>query len=206
MIASRKTSLLGEIDFAEEVPLLISATIEAFDEDYRVIASRREDPISRQIVFALLRLQSKEKWEWLNDYAINSQRDELDADRETHMGRTDITFELGGHHRFIWECKRLHHDGKTLYGEYRSQGVMRFVTVQYAKSQSYGGMLAFVMDGKITKAINGVKKHLDDHKADLQLQGECLRACPQPRDSRLRRSLHFPNGQFTLYHCFLALV
>ncbi len=48
-----------EIDFAEEVASLIEATLEAFDQDYRATLSRREDPISRQLVLALLRLQSK---------------------------------------------------------------------------------------------------------------------------------------------------
>lgn len=205
MIASRKTSLLKEIDFAEEVPFLIEATLEAFDRGYRATFSRREDPISRQLVFALLRLQSKEGWEWFSDYVINGQRDELDAALEVHLGRTDITFELGSHHRFIWECKRLHNKGKTLYGEYRREGVMRFISGKYAKGQSHGGMLAFVMDSEIDKAVAGMETHLNAHRTELQINGGCFQPCPEANDSRLRLSLHLERGDFKLFHCFLRI-
>ena len=205
MIASRKTSLLREVDFAKEVAFLIEATLEAFDQDYRVTLSRREDAISRQLVFALRRLQSKEGWEWFSDYVISGQRDELDADLEVHLGRTDITFELGSHHRFIWECKRLHYKGKTLYGEYRREGVMRFISEKYAKGQSHGGMLAFVMDGKIDKAIAGVETHLNAHQTELKINGGCFQPCPDAKDSRLRLSLHLERGDFKLFHCYLPI-
>lgn len=205
MIASRKTSLLREVDFAKEVAFLIEATLEAFDQDYRVTLSRREDAISRQLVFALRRLQSKEGWEWFSDYVISGQRDELDADLEVHLGRTDITFELGSHHRFIWECKRLHYKGKTLYGEYRREGVMRFISEKYAKGQSHGGMLAFVMDGKIDKAIAGVETHLNAHRTELKINGGCFQPCPDAKDSRLRLSLHLERGDFKLFHCYLPI-
>ena len=205
MIASRKTSLLREVDFAKEVAFLIEATLEAFDQDYRVTLSRREDAISRQLVFALRRLQSKEGWEWFGDYVISGQRDELDADLEVHLGRTDITFELGSHHRFIWECKRLHYKGKTLYGVYRSEGVMRFISEKYAKGQSHGGMLAFVMDGKIDKAIAGVETHLNAHRTELKINGGCFQPCPDAKDSRLRLSLHLERGDFKLFHCYLPI-
>lgn len=205
MIASRKTSLLKEIDFTQEVPYLIAATLEAFDKGYRAAPSRREDPISRQIVFALKRLQSSERWEWLTNYVINGQRDELDAELETHLGRTDITFELGSHHRFIWECKRLHFNEKTLYGEYRKEGVTRFISEKYAKGQDHGGMLGFVMDREISKAVSGVEKHLAGYRAELEIEGTCFQPCAEPRDSRLRLSFHFAEGRFKLYHCFLAV-
>ena len=205
MIASRKTSLLKEIDFTREVVWLVEATLEAFDQGYRTTLSRKEDPISRQLVFALLRLQSKDGWEWLADYVINGQRDELDAELETHLGRTDITFDLGCHHRFIWECKRLHYDGKTLYGEYRKEGVIRFISKKYAKGHDHGGMLGFVMDGEIDKAVAGIETHLAAHRTELNLEGRCFQPCAEPMDSRLRLSLHFPGGDFKLFHCFLSV-
>ena len=194
-----------EIDFAKEVAFLIEATLEAFDQDYRVTSSRREDPISRQLVYALRRLQSKEGWEWFSDNVINGQRDELDAALEVHLGRTDITFELGSHHRFIWECKRLHYKGKTLYGEYRREGVMRFVSEKYAKGQSHGGMLAFVMDGEINKAFAGLETHLNAHRTELKINGGCFQTFPEAKDPRLRLSLHLGRGEFKLFHCFLPI-
>jgi hypothetical protein len=205
MIASRKTSLLKEIDFTQEVTLLIAATLEAFDQGYRTTPSRREDPISRQLVFALLRLQSCEGWEWFADYVINGQRDELDAGLETHLGRTDITFDLGSHHRFIWECKRLHFNGKTLYGEYRKEGVARFISEKYAKGHDHGGMLGLVMDGEIGKAVSGIANHLAGHRAELEIEGKCFQPCIEPRDSRLRLSFHFSERRFKLFHCFLVV-
>lgn len=205
MIASRKTSLLREIDFAEEVAFLIAATLEAFDQNFRATLSRKEDPISRQLVFALLRLQSKEGYEWFSDYVINGQRDELDAELELHLGRTDITFELGSHYRFIWECKRLHYEGNTLYGEYRKEGVMRFISRKYAKGQRHGGMLGFVMDSEIDKAIAGVEKHLNAHRTELKINGGCFQPCPEVKDSRLRLSRHLEGEDFNLFHCFLPV-
>lgn len=205
MISSNRPSLLAGISLPDQIPFLISATLHAFDSDYRPTDSHRENPITRQLVFALRRLQADENWSSLMNFAINSQADELDEENEIHEGITDITFQLGGHGSFIWECKRLRFNGKSLYGEYRKEGMMRFVSGKYAKHQNHGGMLGFVMDGDLRKAVKGVGKLIAGNAKELGFLAGSYKPCPEPIDQRLHVSKHTSSRNLVLYHCFIPL-
>jgi len=203
MIGGHRKSLLAGVNFDAEVALLVAVTLHVFDQDFNFPDRSLEDPITDKFVFALLRFQALEEC-WFSDYTINGQRNEYDPSLEKLKGRTDISFELGGLRRFIWECKLLHHKGSALYSEYRKKGVMRFITGKYAKGEPRGGMLGYVMDGDVSKAIAGVEKNLNDNEATVKLKRPCFDSCSDPADSRVFESHHNLGHDFLLYHGFLA--
>lgn len=202
MISGRTESLLAGVDFEGEVPALVATTLEVFDRDFRRPNRKLEDPTTDKLIFALLRHQACQG-NWFSDYTVNGQRNEYDPDSEKLKGRTDITFELGGLRRFTWECKLLHTNGATLYSKYRTEGVMRFITEKYGKGEKFGGMLGYVMDGDIQKAISGLEKHLNQHTDTLKLSCPCFVPCQTNPDSRLWESHHKINDEFVLFHGFL---
>jgi hypothetical protein len=72
-----------------------------------------------------------------------------------------------------YECKRLnvinYGTRSSLATRYVTQGMMRFLTEQYAEGLPVGCMLGYVMDGDLAFALQQVTKAIDDNKADLSL-------------------------------------
>ena len=66
-----------------------------------------------------------------------------------------------------YECKRLNvvHGGKrsSLAGSYVAEGMMRFMTEQYAEALPIGCMLGYVMDGDIAFASGQLSKAISNH-------------------------------------------
>lgn len=73
-----------------------------------------------------------------------------------------------------YECKRLnvHYGGtkKTLATNYVTDGLMRFITEQYAEHLSVGCMLGYVMDGDCPSAIKSVHAAIQENTS-ASLQG-----------------------------------
>jgi hypothetical protein len=76
--------------------------------------------------------------------------------------------------RYIaYECKRLN----VIYGgarnsqatDYVKQGMMRFITEQYAEALPVGYMLGYVMDRDIAFAMNQLNAAISTHKVPLGL-------------------------------------
>jgi hypothetical protein len=72
-----------------------------------------------------------------------------------------------------YECKRLNviHDGarSSLATRYVKDGMMRFLTEQYAEGLPVGCMLAYVMDGDLPFSLTQVMVAIDAHKTPLAL-------------------------------------
>lgn len=72
-----------------------------------------------------------------------------------------------------YECKRLNvrHNGRrsSLATPYVSEGVMRFVTEQYAERLPMGCMLGYVIDGDVAFALKRVKNAIQVNKASIFL-------------------------------------
>ena len=90
-------------------------------------------------------------------------------------GRIDMALILDGEReRYLaYECKRLNvvHDGRTrsLATQYVEEGLVRFVTEQYAENLSVGCMLGYVMDGDVVTAHTKVRAAIDLHGSGISL-------------------------------------
>lgn len=82
-------------------------------------------------------------------------------------GEYDLRVSLGNdpENVLVFECKRLNATSKSgkfypLDDKYSQQGVIRFVTGQYADKMPIGAMLAYVMNGNATQATSAVVNRL----------------------------------------------
>lgn len=95
------------------------------------------------------------------------------------LGRLDLRFKHRHSQRdyFAFESKRLHvtypsGNFSTEYPTYAGgDGMMAFVEGQYSNGFLAGGMLAYVMDGKVATAWSGLEKRIDAQRVPLKLAG-----------------------------------
>lgn len=84
-------------------------------------------------------------------------------------GRIDIAvlFDRERERYLAYECKRLNVIGisgrSSLATAYVTQGMMRFITEQYAEDLPLGCMLGYVMDGDIPFAVSRVEEAIKAH-------------------------------------------
>jgi hypothetical protein len=81
---------------------------------------------------------------------------------------------------------------------------MCFITGKYSKGLPAGGMIGYVLDGKVNKAIASVKKNIDKKYHDLCLKtNTSLDQLSLLNQSNLRETNHVLERQdFTIHHIF----
>ena len=106
-------------------------------------------------------------------------------------GKIDIAILLDWNREqyVAYECKRLNviHGGKrsSLATEYVSEGMMRFMTNQYADGLPVGCMLGYVIDGDLSFAINRLTEAIHSHKSLCLVNGPSA-AAPVQRIERFK--------------------
>jgi hypothetical protein len=139
-----------------------------------------------------------------------------DINTESEIGRIDLRLTHGYRSEvyFAFECKRLNVIDKngrtsTLAREYVMNGMTRFVgsEPQYAIGLKQGGMIGYVMNGKIDGAITAVNKQIKDHYKDLQMKpSKGLNPSSRLTANLIRESLHhLPDREFAIHHVFLPI-
>lgn len=138
----------------------------------------------------------------------------IDDTGQVEIGRLDLRFTSASFHPeayFSFECKRLCvKDGKKLRSlatEYVTEGMMRYVTRQYAPSRRHGGMIGYVHTGSRDDAIAKVDAAIGANAAGLgmaapaQLSGSSIAAS----NDAARTTTHArTDGPFSIHHVFLA--
>jgi hypothetical protein len=147
---------------------------------------------------------------------ITREDPEDDFEQGTEKGRVDIRFVYAFNCRedvyFAFECKRLHvpagKSHKSLATEYVKEGMMRFVTGQYASKLRHGGMIGYVMSGDIKKAVEKVKKSVVKERKSLKMQARhslsgSLLVHGKPQ---VQETFHHLGGRvFRIQHLFLRV-
>src|SRR6185437_556375 len=107
-------------------------------------------------------------------FQIHTQQVEIDPQPGEDMGRMDIVFNVLVPREEIYFClegKRLNvvNNGVTraYAAEYVSHGMMRFVTGQYSAAVRHGGMIGYVLDRDIPRAILNVEANVQAQHAAL---------------------------------------
>lgn len=131
------------------------------------------------------------------------------------IGRLDLRI-IHGHIRevyFSFECKRLRWRfpaGRfdSLANEYVTDGMYRYFNGQYAKDLDKGGMLGYVMDGDVNKAVEDIRKAIEKHKQDLRMkQSVALCNSSTLSSGQIKETIHDqdPKNKFLIYHIFLPV-
>ncbi len=148
--------------------------------------------------------------------SIHPQQEILssDPDKDTPGGYIDIlvSCEFGSEVYFAIEAKRLRvrsTSGKMDAGndDYVNNGMMRFVSGQYAPFMKTGAMLGYVYDGDTEKACSGVAGYISSKVKGLKLISpkQLTKASIVP-DKPIYETRHgLKKRTFFIYHIFLSV-
>lgn len=209
---------IGNVDawadvFPEElVPRIIDLAWTTWSTFQKPAADDLEVPITRRFKCAL-----KQAKDYIR-LPVRIEREPAEDDPATtlELGRIDLKFSPAGSALeevyFAFECKRLNatENGtrRPRASEYVAEGMMRFVTGQYASAMRHGGMIGYVLDGDCEHAIRLVRQNVAANLAELRMQvGHDLTESSLRRDNpMIRETIHelLPSRRFALHHLFLA--
>lgn len=194
------------------VPRIIDLVWETWETFPKPAAHDLEVPITRRFKHSLKQAKDYRK------LPVRIEREPAEDDPTTgeELGRIDLKF-APAHSAleevyFAFECKRLNtiENGRrrTLASEYVAEGMMRFVTGQYARSVLQGGMIGYVLDGRPQDAIALVASNIATRSVALKLlQGGGLSVSSfRPDIACIRETQHSleESRSFRLHHLFLG--
>lgn len=113
---------------------------------------------------------------------------------------------------FCLECKRLNvragNETRPYFSEYVKLGMLRFVRGQYASAVHNAAMLAYVLDGSLVNAMDGVQRNITAYCQDLGLSppGTFCPSSVRPEDAFTKETHHrreIPSGTITIHHLFV---
>lgn len=82
-----------------------------------------------------------------------------------------VIFDLNQDHYLAYECKRLNatfpSGSRTLADKYVDEGLMRYVSAQYAQEMPFATMIGYVLDGDLSKALSEVTSQIQKKKNKL---------------------------------------
>jgi len=148
-------------------------------------------------------------------FQIQTQFVELDPMPGEDVGRLDIVFIPPISREdfyFCLESKRLNalKNGKVraYAAEYVKLGMLRFITGQYSKRVRHGGMMAYVLDGRVSRARSNIAANIRKSYAALRMSppGVLLFSTVLIGDARARETHHYRKHEktkFSIHHLFL---
>jgi len=148
------------------------------------------------------------------DIVLQSAIPSLDPETDTIAGVIDLRVLCGKGHEvyFAIEAKRLRFrspNGRTILGspEYVKDGMMRFVTGQYAPHMRAGAMLGYVFDGNVECARSNIDKSIRKKATQLKLADpKCLVPSSILSKTPIDETRHdLPRRPFTIYLKFNSM-
>lgn len=194
------------------VPVILNLVIDSWGEIPSPAADEREDDIT----IALCRALKQNRTARNLMFTIDTQVVELEPAPGEDLGRLDISFRPLVPREDIYFClesKRLNvvKDGETraYASEYVTLGMLRFVTGQYSRAVRHGGMIAYVLDGNVSRAMTNVEANIQRQHSALCMTapGEFRPSAVLKDDARVRETHHHRVHEanlFRIHHLFMA--
>lgn len=196
----------------KHIPVILSCVLSVGDALQKKTSNEHENRLTRRLCAKLNHLPVFRD----GPLSIHPQQEilPLDPQKDTPEGYIDISVscEHGSETYFAIEAKRLRvrsTKGKMTAGNdgYVNEGMMRFITGQYAPFMKSGAMLGYVFDGDTGNARIGVGRYIQRKSDELRLVSPKLLArskiLPKKPVDETRHQL--PSREFTLYHLFVAV-
>ena len=201
-------------DFFQQnlIPAVLSLVISAWDRMEKPEQTAHEDDISVKLYTALINGKDRNRHAFL----IRYQDVEVDTDLAKVTGRKDIVFfpsTLTKRIYFCLEAKRLNAlvSGvrRSLADAYVKEGMQRFVDGKYSRFIRHGGMLGYVLDGQVARAIKNVETNIQTHARELgmTLPGRFLPSSVRPDDPSAKETHHRRSHEtalFRIHHLFMS--
>ena len=169
-----------------------------------------EEEISLKLYTSLVNAKDRDKHAFL----IRYEDIEIDFELGVETGRKDIAFFPGTREAiyFCVEAKRLNAmiSGQcvSLADRYVNEGMMRFVSGQYSCRVKHGGMVGYVLDGDVDRAMNNVAGNIEAKGVELCMQAPVeFKPSAALKDDKRARDTHHVRAQdrslFRIHHLFL---
>ena len=207
MSAVGEASLWGDLFPDDLIPDILQLVVDTWQTFSKPSPSDHEVPISRRFCEDLRREKAKRGL----PLRISPETSETDPLSGKEIGRIDIQFAHGHNERvyFAFECKRLRINGATpnTHAYVGPDGMMCFIDGKYAKNLDSGGMIGYVMDGDVPKAIAAVSKAIVNKSVKLSLKaGTGMTPSNYVPNGPVTETYHIISAkQFTIYHLFLGI-
>ncbi|MDR3621538.1 MAG: hypothetical protein P4L85_19460 [Paludisphaera borealis] len=196
---------------ANGVPAILALVLDAWVNLTPPAAGEREDVTSVRLYAAMVKRQDRQA----HPFLIRYQDVEIDIDIAKETGRKDIVFFPchDGDIYFCLEAKRLNArvSGvmKSMADEYVKEGMQRFVDGKYSRHVHHGGMLGYVLDSDIPRAMQNVLDNIRARHAQLGMDspGVWTESPFRPADSHAKESVHrrsHTSVRFRIQHQFVA--
>lgn len=194
------------------VPQILNLVVASWEE----MPSPGPDDKEDDITTVLCRTLRQNRTARSLPFQINTQHVELDPMPGEDLGRLDIVFVPLVPREDIYFClesKRLNAliggQRRALAAEYVQFGMLRFVTGQYSKAVRHGGMVGYVLDGKIANAIGNVEANIKQKHKELCMvpPGAFLASTLLKDDARARETEHQRTHEanlFRIHHLFVG--
>jgi hypothetical protein len=193
------------------IPLFLDHVVSTWEDMAKPAPDDWEDEISVKLYSAMVKSKDRQKHAFL----IRYQDVEVDTDLARETGRKDIvvfpSFDEDVY--FCLEAKRLNATVsgvvRTLADEYAKDGMQRFVDGKYGRGVRHGGMLGYVLDGEIARAIESVQQNIQRQHVALRMNppGQLLASSVRPADGNARETRHHRAHEtvtFCIHHLFVG--
>lgn len=195
------------------IPDILELVVRAWEKFTKPASSENEVPITKDFCLLLQRLKNSTSL----PFKIRWEVPLLDSTTDKSPGRADLIFDYLDTQReevyFLFECKCLCVPStsrwKSLAGDYvGADGMMRFVSGKYSADLPAGGMIGYVMDGKVQVAISKVAEAIMNNRVGLHLKTNTgLETCEfMPSNKTVKETSHDLSTRiYMLYHIFLRV-
>ena len=203
----------GKLFPQKYIPVILAAVLEVGSTLRKKTATDREDWLTKRLHKRLIAVPIFRD----GPLDINLQPEIPPSDPESNSskGRLDLRVSCGHGYEvyFVLEAKRLRvqssSSGKIVPGDgdYVTDGMMRFVTGQYAPYMRASAMLGYVFDGKTNNARSDIDKAVQNRAVELKLKHpQRLKPSAIIPSSPVDETCHdLGEHSFTIYHVFLAV-
>ena len=194
------------------IPIILTNIFQAGETLRKETPNEIENKLTRRLCIRMNQLPEFRD----GPLSIHPQQELLssDPDSDSPEGYVDILVSCGygSDTYFALEAKRLRvrsAKGKMDAGndDYVNDGMMRFVSGQYAPFMTTGAMLGYVYDGDIQKACSGVGRYIKRKVNALRLlPPEEMKRSPLVSTKEVYETCHDLTGRkFSIYHVFLGV-
>ena len=196
---------------AQLVPAVLALVLDAWGRMAKPAEDEREDATSDRLFRQMLSCKDRNR----HPFLIRREDLELDPDPAKEPGWKDIVFFPPANDEDVYFCleaKRLNARVrgvmKSLADEYVKEGMRRFVAARYARRVVHGGMLGYVLDGDVPRAMSNVADNVRTSHPALGMDppgrwtdSPIRPADPYAKETRHRRSSG--PSPFRIHHLFV---
>ena len=194
------------------VPEILNLILESWSAMPALPSDETED----NITIALCRILKQNRTARNLMFQIHIQYVELEPLAGPEVGRLDIAFVPLIPREDIYFClesKRLNATSggrvRSYASEYVVFGMLRFVTGQYSKAVRHGGMIAYVLDGDVARAMQNVEANIRTNCVALCMNppGQFVASSVLTANNRAKETHHRRKHEtvvFQINHMFMA--